>query len=109
VVIRKEVVQQPGMRQYLEQLNKSGKPGYAEGGYVGLTSAGGASSSPTTAGGGIVIQQNFTIDGGAGDTSGQDLQAVGKAYADTAKRGALQAITEELRAGGMIWRAVNGR
>ncbi len=108
VVIRKEVVQQPGMRQYLERLNKSGKPGYADGGYVGL-SAGGASSSPATAGGGIVIQQNFTVDGGGSDASDQNLKAVGQAYADTAKRGAQQAIAEELRPGGAIWRVINGR
>lgn len=109
VVIRKEVVQQPGMRQYLERLNKSGKPGYADGGYVGLSAGGGASSTPATAGGGIVIQQNFTVDGGGRDASDQNLKAVGQAYADTAKRGAQQAIAEELRPGGAIWRVVNGR
>lgn len=109
VVIRKEVVQQPGMRQYLERLNKSGKPGYSDGGYVGLSAGGGSSSSPTTTGGGIVIQQNFTVDGGGSDASDQNLKAVGQAYADTAKRGAQQAIAEELRPGGAIWRVVNGR
>ncbi|MDD1966943.1 phage tail tape measure protein [Pseudomonas putida] len=109
VVIRKEVVQQPGMRQYLERLNKSGKPGYADGGYVGLSAGGRSSSSPAAAGGGIVIQQSFTVDGGGSDTSDQNLKAVGQAYADTAKRGAQQAIADELRPGGAIWRAVNGR
>lgn len=109
VVIRKEVVQQPGMRDYLERLNKSGKPGYADGGYVGLSAGGGSSSSPAAAGGGIVIQQSFTVDGGGSDTSDKDLKAVGQAYADTAKRGAQQAITEELRHGGIIWRAINAR
>ena len=109
VVIRKEVVQQPGMRQYLERLNKSGKPGYSDGGYVGLGAGGGSSSSPTTTGGGIVIQQSFTVDGGGSDASDQNLKAVGQAYADTAKRGAQQAIAEELRPGGTIWRLVNGR
>ncbi|SDI39671.1 phage tail tape measure protein [Pseudomonas abietaniphila] len=108
VVIRKEVVQQPGMRQYLERLNKNGK-GYADGGYVGLSSSGSGSSAPAAAGGSIVIQQNFTVDGSGNNTSDRDMQAVGQAYADTAKRGAQQAIAEELRPGGAIWRVVNGR
>ncbi|SEJ49465.1 phage tail tape measure protein [Pseudomonas sp. NFR16] len=108
VVIRKEVVQQPGMRQYLEQLNKSGKPGYAEGGYVGLSSAGAGTSAPAS-NGSVVIQQNFTVDGGGSNASDRDAKAVGQAYADTAKRGAQQAIAEELRPGGAIWRVVNAR
>lgn len=108
VVIRKEVVQQPGMRQYLERLNKNGK-GYVDGGYVGLSSGGSGSSAPAAVGGSIVIQQNFTVDGAGNNTSDRDMQAVGQAYADTAKRGAQQAIAEELRPGGAIWRVVNGR
>lgn len=109
VVIRKEVVQQPGMRQYLERLNKSGKPGYADGGYVGLASGGSASTGTANAGGSVVIQQNFTVPGAANDSSAKDMQAIGQAYADTAKRGAQQAIAEELRPGGAIWRVINGR
>ncbi|SFW77333.1 tape measure protein [Pseudomonas sp. NFACC04-2] len=35
VVIRKEVVDQPGMKDYLIGLNRTGKPGYASGGFVG--------------------------------------------------------------------------
>jgi lambda family phage tail tape measure protein len=109
VVIRKEVVQQPGMRAYLERLNKSGKPGYADGGYVGLSSASSGGPAAPAAGNSIVIQQNFTVDGAGNNTSDRDMQAVGQAYADTAKRGAQQAIAEELRPGGAIWRVVNGR
>jgi lambda family phage tail tape measure protein len=109
VVIRKEVVQQPGMRAYLERLNKSGKPGYADGGYVGLASGGAGSAAAPAAGNSIVIQQNFTVPNAANDSSDRDMQAVGQAYAATAKRGAQQAIAEELRPGGAIWRVVNGR
>ncbi|SEU03181.1 phage tail tape measure protein [Pseudomonas graminis] len=109
VVIRKEVVQQPGMRQYLERLNKSGKPGYADGGYVGLASGPSAGTGPANMGSPVVIQQNFTVPDASNDASGQDMQAVTKAYAETAKRGAQQAIAEELRTGGTIWRAINGR
>jgi lambda family phage tail tape measure protein len=109
VVIRKEVVQQPGMREYLERLNKSGKPGYADGGYVGLASGASAATGASSAGGSVVIQQNFTVPSAANDSSAKDMQAVGQAYADTAKRGAQQAIAEELRPGGAIWRVINGR
>jgi lambda family phage tail tape measure protein len=108
VVIRKEVVQQPGMRGYLEKLNKTGK-GYADGGYVGLsaaTSTSGGSSSANQ----VVIHQAINVPTSDGDqASAADNAAVAKAYADTAKRGAQQAIGEELRPGGAIWKAVNGR
>lgn len=102
-VIRKEVVQQPGMRGYLERLNKKG---YADGGYVGLS--GGASSAPT-APGGVVIQQSFVVQGAESGTSQKDSQALGQAYADIARRGAQAEIAKETQPGGQIWRLVNGR
>lgn len=104
VVIRKEVVQQPGMRRYLEDLNKNGK-GYADGGFVGSSGgSGGASSAP-----GVVIQQSFAIQGADSGTTPQDSQALGQAYADVARRGAQQEIAKESAVGGSIWRLVNGR
>lgn len=102
-VIRKEVVQQPGMRGYLERLNKKG---YADGGYVGLS--GGSSSAPT-APGGVVIQQSFVVQGAESGTSQKDSQALGQAYADIARRGAQAEIAKETQPGGQIWRLVNGR
>lgn len=57
----------------------------------------------------IVIQQSINVAASDGSMSQQDQAAVAKVYADTAKRGAQQAITEELRPGGAIWKAVNGR
>lgn len=103
VVIRKEVVQQPGMRGYLERLNKQG---YADGGYVGLS--GGSSSAPA-APGQIVINQSFEVQSAGAGTSQQDSQALGQAYADVARRGAQQEIAKETQPGGQIWRLVNGR
>lgn len=102
-VIRKEVVQQPGMRGYLERLNKKG---YADGGYVGLS--GGTSSAPT-APGSVVIQQSFVVQGAESGTSQKDSQALGQAYADIARRGAQAEIAKETQPGGQIWRLVNGR
>ena len=103
VVIRKEVVDQPGMKDYLVSLNKRG---YADGGYVGL--AGGSSSAPS-APGQIIINQQFPVQSPGGDTSVQESQALGQAYADVARRGAQAEIAKETQPGGQIWRLVNGR
>lgn len=51
VVIRKEVVDQPGMKDYLIGLNRSGKPGYASGGFVGSPGISPAFTAPSVAGG----------------------------------------------------------
>jgi len=103
VVIRKEVVDQPGMKEYLIGLNKRG---YADGGYVGL--APGSNSAPT-APGQVVIHQSIEVQNSGTGTSQQDSQALGQAYADVARRGAQQEIAKESAVGGSIWRLVNGR
>lgn len=103
VVIRKEVVDQPGMKEYLTRLNKRG---YADGGYVGLS--GGSSSAPASSGQ-IVISQSFQVQSAGAGTSQQDSQALGQAYADVARRGAQAEIAKETQPGGQIWRLVNGR
>lgn len=103
VVIRKEVVDRPGMKEYLVNLNKRG---YADGGYVGLS--GGSSAAPA-APGQIVINQSFEVQSAGAGASQQDSQALGQAYADVAKRGAQQEIVRETQPGGKIWRLVNGR
>lgn len=105
VVIRKEIVDKPGMKDYLVSLNKHG---YADGGYVGLSS-GSPALPASSAGQGVTIQQNINVPQASNDASPADMSAVTQAYADTAKRGAEQAIAQELRVGGSIWRAVNGR
>ncbi|MDI3202827.1 tape measure protein [Pseudomonas shahriarae] len=51
VVIRKEVVDQPGMKDYLIGLNRSGKPGYARGGFVGSPGISPAFTAPSVAAG----------------------------------------------------------
>ncbi|MGF6669126.1 phage tail tape measure protein [Pseudomonas monsensis] len=103
VVIRKEVVDQPGMKDYLVKLNKRG---YADGGYVGLS--GGSSAAPAGAGQ-VVINQSFKVDNAGAGATQQDSQALGQAYADVARRGAQQEIAKETQPGGQIWRLVNGR
>lgn len=111
-VLRKEVVEQPGMRAFLESLNAKG---YADGGYVS-SGAGSYSSSLMQAigqggGGGapVVIQQNISVDGssGQGGTATSDMSAVAQAYAKAAQDGARQEISKQLGRGGMIWTAIN--
>lgn len=69
VVIRKEVVDQPGMKDYLIGLNRSGKPGYASGGFVGRPGISPAFTAPTVSAGSSTgapnIQLSFSLDGAA--------------------------------------------
>lgn len=104
VVIRKEIVDQPGMKDYLVSLNKRG---YADGGYVGL--AKGSGSAPAS-GSGVTIQQSIMIqDSGSGTPDDAQGQAVAQAYAKAAKQGAQEQIARDLKPGGQIWAAINGR
>ncbi|MBS7843917.1 phage tail tape measure protein [Pseudomonas fluorescens] len=104
VVIRKEIVDQPGMKDYLVSLNKRG---YADGGYVGL--AKGSGSAPAS-GSGVTIQQSIMIqDSGSGSPDDAQGQAVAQAYAKAAKQGAQEQIARDLKPGGQIWAAINGR
>jgi lambda family phage tail tape measure protein len=75
-------------------------------GSLGVKAIGGGSSASSTQ---VLIQQTIAVPESSGGNSAQDMQAVGQAYADTAKRGAQLAIAEELRPGGAIWRVINGR
>lgn len=107
-VMRKEVVQQPGMLEFLDSLNTRG---YADGGLVGSVTARPIPSQISAAGGSnsVVVQQEISVDGGgvqAGGGSG-DMSAVAQAYAQAAKDGAQQEIAKQLKRGGMIWTAIN--
>ena len=77
VVIRKEVVDQPGMKDYLIGLNRSGKPGYASGGFVGSSAMSPAFTAPNFsagAGGGAAPQIHLHInsDGSGGSVNAPD-------------------------------------
>ncbi|MEE5088454.1 phage tail tape measure protein [Pseudomonas alliivorans] len=65
-VVKKEVVSQPGAREFLERMNANTK-GYADGGYVGKAAATAASSSAqqtaSPAASGPAIQQTFQFQG----------------------------------------------
>lgn len=91
VVIRKEVVDQPGMKDYLIGLNRTGKPGFASGGYVGSSvSPALASFSPSgvIGGGAAAPQINIHIkgDGSGGSVSAPDgYEAMGQALLNTVR------------------------
>lgn len=91
VVIRKEVVDQPGMKDYLIGLNRTGKPGFANGGYVGSSaSLALASSSPVgvLGSGAAAPQINIHIKGdgsGGSVTSPEGYEAMGQALLNTVR------------------------
>ncbi|WP_438279717.1 phage tail tape measure protein [Pseudomonas alabamensis] len=105
-VLRREVVGQPGMRDYLETLNTRG---YADGGYVDSITTRTAPRQAAAGPAPVVIQQQISIDGGSGqvDASAGDMSAVTQAYMTAAKEGAQQEIAKQLKRGGMIWAAIN--
>ena len=58
----------------------------------------------------VVIQQTFAVpEGQGGATNDGGGQAVAQAYARAAKQGAQEQIARDLRPGGQIWAAINGR
>lgn len=87
-VLRKEVVEQPGMRSYLDQLNQRG---YADGGYVGRSNnfsvpglgQSSAAASPSAA---PQIHLHIQSDGSGGSvTATEGYEAMGRALLDTAR------------------------
>ncbi|MDH0749532.1 phage tail tape measure protein [Pseudomonas sp. GD03842] len=70
-VVQKSVVQQPGMREYLERMNSSGK-GYADGGYVnpaGAVAATNAVARSSSNNSMPPIQQSIVVQGTADDAT----------------------------------------
>jgi len=77
------------------------------GGKLGVMAIGGGSGSSSNQ---VVIQQNFAVPEGQGaGTDDSTSQAVAQAYARAAKQGAQEQIARDLRPGGQIWQAINGR
>ncbi|MCP1474730.1 lambda family phage tail tape measure protein [Pseudomonas sp. EB276 TE3739] len=59
----------------------------------------------------VVIQQTINVGDGSGGGAVGDMnsQTVAKAYAGAAKQGAAEQIARDLKPGGQIWSAINGR
>lgn len=108
-VLRREVVSQPGMLDYLQTLNSRG---YADGGLVTPTgvprqisnTSGGASYSFP-----VSVQVDASGQSSSGAQSPQDMAAVGQGIQAATKAEVEKAIAAGLRQGGSIWRAINRR
>ncbi|CAH0649113.1 phage tail tape measure protein [Pseudomonas sp. p99-361] len=108
-VLRREVVSQPGMLDYLQTLNSRG---YADGGLVTPTAvprqissaSGGASYSFP-----VSVQVDASGQSSSGAQSPQDMAAVGQGIQAATKAEVEKAIAAGLRQGGSIWRAINRR
>ena len=113
-VLRREVVSQPGMLDYLENLNSRG---YADGGLVTPMAIPQQIMGGSTGAGGGGASYNFPISvavdasgvSGGADQSNQDAAAVGKSIQQATKAEVEKGIAAGLRQGGAIWRAINGR
>ncbi|MBF7144133.1 MULTISPECIES: phage tail tape measure protein [Pseudomonas] len=108
-VLRKEVVSQPGMRNYLEGLNAKG---YADGGYVDTAPLPIASRSPSRGGGDINVTVQITSDGAASATSNTDNAAINEWASQQGK--VIEASWKKFEArslapGGNIRTVINGR
>lgn len=58
----------------------------------------------------VVIQQTINVGDSSGGVGGDmNSQTVAKAYAGAAKQGAAEQIARDLKPGGQIWSAINGR
>ncbi|AXH72357.1 MAG: tail tape measure protein [Caudoviricetes sp.] len=104
-VIRKEVTQQPGMKQYLSNLNRRG---YADGGYVEPVAKPSGAGMPSGGATQLVLQSHYSIDGGGGSNE-QDTQAAAVEAKRIGDQAAYSAIQKELRPGGLIWAKLNNR
>ena len=99
-VVNKEVVSQPGAREFLERMNANTK-GYADGGYVGSTASATKSSvtpissASTTA---PVIHQSFSFQGTPDDAT---VNMVKEAAMQGAK-GGYELVVRDLKMNGTI-------
>ncbi|MFC3939654.1 phage tail tape measure protein [Pseudomonas gingeri NCPPB 3146 = LMG 5327] len=59
----------------------------------------------------VVIQQTINVGDAQGSNDGGEMntQAVAQAYAGAARQGAAEQIARDLKPGGQIWSAINGR
>lgn len=76
------------------------------GGQLGVRALGGGQGVSSNQ---VIIQQTFPVPEGQGGGNADGGQAVAQAYARAAKQGAQEQIARDLKPGGQIWSAINGR
>lgn len=99
-VVRKDVVSQPGAREFLERMNSNSK-GYADGGYVGSTAAASTSAAQGGASGGISLPsviQHITVGSNVDAATAADV----KRGAEEGAKAAYQAVLADLKRNGPI-------
>ncbi|WDG52502.1 phage tail tape measure protein [Pseudomonas chlororaphis] len=99
-VVRKEVVSQPGAREFLERMNSNSK-GYADGGYVGPASAVATTnvvqnSSPSAQA--PIIQQQFSFQG----TPDEATVNMVREAAQQGAKGGYELVVRDLKMNGTI-------
>lgn len=69
----------------------------------------GSGQSGSTSSNQVVIQQTINVADGQGSGTDTNAQNVARAYAGSARQGAAEQIARDLKPGGQIWSAINGR
>lgn len=69
----------------------------------------GSGQSGSTGSNQVVIQQTINVADGQGSGADTNAQNVARAYAGSARQGAAEQIARDLKPGGQIWSAINGR
>lgn len=77
-------------------------------GSLGVRALGSGQSSGTSSNQ-VVIQQTINVADGQGSGTDANAQNVARAYAGSARQGAAEQIARDLKPGGQIWSAINGR
>lgn len=77
-------------------------------GSLGVRALGSAQSGSTSSNQ-VVIQQTINVADGQGSGTDTNAQNVARAYAGSARQGAAEQIARDLKPGGQIWSAINGR
>lgn len=107
-VVQKSVVSQPGVRDFLERMNRNSN-GYADGGYVvptgAVASSNAAGSAPGRGAGMPSVQNVYHINGSADDRTVQQI----KAAAEQATVNAIKYIAKDFSSNGELRRSLAKR
>lgn len=106
--MKKEVVSQPGAREFLERMNANTK-GYADGGYVGSAASTSRVSSSSASVGLPTIEQNFYFQGSADENTAQQLKQAADDGASRGMRGGYEMMLRDLQRNGPAMQIIRGK
>ncbi|MEQ4199398.1 phage tail tape measure protein [Pseudomonas amygdali pv. morsprunorum] len=107
-VVKKEVVSQPGNREFLERMNAN-KKGYADGGYVGGAASTSRASSSSASVSMPTIEQNFYFQGGADENMAQNLKQAADDGASRGMKGAYEMMLRDLQRNGPAMQLIRSK